>query len=551
MENLIFDEQIDEKTKALISDMEKEIESRNKEIELKDKEINDLKNELAFFKNQIINKNKKIFGKSSEQADSKQLSIFDEAEKYADDKLEEPTIEEITYKRKRPSSYTGKKDNLANLERVVIEHKLDCDEAICDKCNEPLTVIGSKSKEILKYKPAELYIEEHITYSYACKACEEREDLANIVTTKAPNNLLYKSMASNELLSHVVCLKYQYALPLNRQETYFNMLGVNLSRQTLSNWIMGVANEFKIVYDIMKEKLLESHYIQADETTVVVVDAKCNETKAKKYMWLYKTGEVNNPIILYDYQKTRSGSCPKNFLRGFSGIIQTDGYQGYNQVENVQRLYCLAHIRRKYFDIVSNLKDEALKNSRALIGFNFCEDLYKIEKELREQYKGTDDYYAKRYEIRLKKSAPIIENFIKYVHDELLNALPKSPLGQALEYSKKLLPSFRTFLTDGSLEIDNNAAERSIKSFVIGRKNWLIQNTSKGASSSATIYSIIETARANNLSVEKYLKYLMDVLSNLDEKDKNKDMLLKYMPWSHELPDEVHLQNKNIHNSKN
>jgi transposase len=551
MENLIFDEQIDEKTKVIISKMEKEIESRNKELELKDKEINNLKNELAFFKNQIINKNKKIFGKSSEQSELNQISLFDEAEKYSDAKAEEPTMEEITYKRKRPSSYVGKKDNLANLERVVVEHKLDSDEAVCDKCNEPLVIIGTKSKEILKYKPAELYIEEHITYSYACKACEGREAAANIFTTKAPNNLLYKSMASNELLSHVVCLKYQYALPLYRQETYFDMLGVNLSRQTLSNWIMGVASEFKIVYDIMKEKLLESHYVQADETTVVVVDSKCNETKAKKYMWLYKIGDNNKPIILYDYQKTRSGSCPKNFLIGFSGILQTDGYQGYNQVGNVQRLYCLAHIRRKYFDIVSILKDEALKNSRALIGFNFCEQLYKIEKDLREQYKGSDDYYAKRYEIRLEKSAPIIESFIKYVNDELPNALPKSPLGQALEYSKKLLPSFRTFLTDGSLEIDNNAAERSIKSFVIGRKNWLIQNTSKGASSSATIYSIIETAKANDLSVEKYLKYLMDVLSNLEDKDKNKDTLLKYMPWFNELPEEIHLQNKNIHNSNN
>lgn len=138
---------------------------------------------------------------------------------------------------------------------------------------------------------------------------------------------------------------------------------------------------------------------------------------------------------MFFYQKTRSISCPKEFLKGFSRILQADGYAGYNHVENVERLYCLAHIRRKYFEIISKLKDEALANSRALVGFNFCEHLYKIEKELREQYEGDNDYYKKRYEVRLKKSTPIIEEFIKYVDIELKTVLPRSPLGEALEYS--------------------------------------------------------------------------------------------------------------------
>jgi transposase len=274
MDSLGFDEQLDDKTSSLIQKMEKALEE-------KDKEINDLKNELAFFKNQILNKNKKIFGKSSEQLDNNQISLFDEAEKYSDSKIAEPTIEEITYNRKKPGTYVGKKDNLANLERVIIEHKLDENEANCDKCNSPLVVIGTKSKEILKYKPAELYIEEHITYSYACKSCEEKEGNSNIITTKAPNTLLYKSMASNELLSHVINLKYQFALPLYRQETYFDMLGASLSRQTLSNWIIGATKEFEPVYAIMKKKLLESHYVKAAETTVVVVESKGKDSKAK------------------------------------------------------------------------------------------------------------------------------------------------------------------------------------------------------------------------------------------------------------------------------
>lgn len=158
----------------------------------------------------------------------------------------------------------------------------------------------------------------------------------------------------------------------------------NLSRQTLSNWIMNIATKLQIVYDIMKEQLLKKNYIQADETTVQVINDSGKDSKSKKYMWLYKSGALKDPIILYDYQNTRSSSCPKELLKGFSGYLQTDGYTGYNRVENVKRLHCLAHIRRKYHEIIVNLDEEALKKSRAIIGFNYCEKLYKIEKDLRE-----------------------------------------------------------------------------------------------------------------------------------------------------------------------
>ncbi|MEG0222096.1 MAG: IS66 family transposase, partial [Clostridia bacterium] len=505
MDSLSIENQLDESTKLLILKMEKEMELKDTEIDSKTKEINNLKNELAYLKSQLLNRNKKIFGQSSEQVDSSQISIFDEAENNSDPKAIEPTIEEITYKRSKSAKNIGKKDNLAHLERIIIEHKLEESSAACSKCDSPLVAIGSKSKEILKYIPAKLYIEEHITYSYACKTCEAVDEKANIVTTKAPRTLLYKSMASNELVAHIINLKYHYALPLYRQESYFKMMGANLSRQNLSNWTISAANEFAIIYDIMQEELVKTHYIQADETTLKVIDAKGKESKSKKYMWLYKSAGTKAPIILYDYQKTRAGSCPKDFLKGFSGYLQTDGYAGYNSVENIERFYCLAHIRRKFHDIIVNLDEEALKKSRALIGFNYCEKLYKIEKYLRTEYSNHEDYYKKRYDIRVEKSAPILNEFIEYAEREIKDALPRSPLGQALEYSRKLLPDMKTFLTDGSLEIDNNGAERAIKPFVIGRKNWLFSSSSKGAKASASIYSIIETAKANGLIVEKYL----------------------------------------------
>lgn len=231
----------------------------------------------------VFNKNKKIFGASSEKVDSNQLSLFDEAEKNSDVKVAEPKLEEITYKRKK-ASHNGKKDNLANLERVIVEHKLKNDETICSACNVELTIIGSKSKEILKYIPAKLYIEEHITYSYACKNCENNTGDTKIISTKSPKSIIHKSMASNELLSHVIVMKYLHSLPLYRQENYFKMLGANLSHQTLSNWIIGVSNAFELIYSFMKGKLLKSHYVQADETTLKVINDNGSEAKSKKYM---------------------------------------------------------------------------------------------------------------------------------------------------------------------------------------------------------------------------------------------------------------------------
>jgi hypothetical protein len=323
-------------------------------------------------------------------------------------------------------------------------------------------------------------------------------------------------------------------------ESYFKMMNVNLSRQTLSNWIISCANELQPVLDYMKEELLKRNYIHADETYVKVIEENGKDSNSKRFMWLYRSGGIENPVILYDYQKTRSGSCAEEFLEGFSGYLQTDGYDGYNKVKNIKRLYCMAHIRRKFFEIISSLNPEALKQSHALEGFNYCEQLYEIEKDLREQYIGSDDYYADRHAIRLKRSAPILSEFQEYVNNEIVNALPKSPLGKALAYAQKLLPYMRTFLTNGCLEIDNNAAERAIKPFVIGRKNWMFSKTAKGAKSSALLYSIIETAKANGLAVERYLVYLFEMLANAEFKER--DILEKCMPWAENIPDELHIK---------
>ncbi|GKU24334.1 hypothetical protein CFOLD11_11600 [Clostridium folliculivorans] len=232
MNHEILTNELDETTKSLIEQVEKmenEINEKDKELSSKDEEIRKLKNELEFLNGVISNKNRKIFGVSSEQLDTNQLSLFNEAEKFSDSKMNEPTLEEVTHKRAKKNTYTGKKDNLTNLERVIIEHKLDGDDLRCKECGELLVEIGVKSrKEIIKYVPAKLIVEEHVIYSYACKACEKETGESNIVAALAPQTIFYNSMASNELIAHTLILKYQHAMPLYRQESYFDMMGATL-----------------------------------------------------------------------------------------------------------------------------------------------------------------------------------------------------------------------------------------------------------------------------------------------------------------------------------
>lgn len=539
MNHEIITNELNENTKLLIDKVEK----MEAEINKKDEEINNLKNELAYLKGVLANRNKKIFGVSSEKVDTNQLSFFNEAEKHSDSKAKEPELEEITYKRAKKNSVTGKKDNLANLERVVIEHKLEGENLKCKKCGSTLVEIGIKSKkEILKYIPAKLIVEEHVMYSYACKSCESEAEKSNIVSSEAPKTIFYNSMASNELVAHTVCLKYHHALPLYRQESYFDMMGAALSRQTLCNWTMSAAKVLEPIYNHMKEDLLNRDYIHADETTLKVINDNGKDSNSKKYMWLYMSETDGKPVILYDYQSTRSSSCPKNFLKGYKGYLQTDGYSGYNSVSEAKRIYCLAHIRRKFHEVIVNLNEEALKESRALIGFNYCEQIYKLEKELRDNYSSKPDYYDIRYKERNNKLVPILDNFIEYIDKEILLALPRSPLGKALDYAKKHVPSLKSVLVDGRLEIDNNAAEREIKPFVLGRKNFLFANTAKGATASSYLYSIVETAKANKLVIEKYLVYLFDNLINIDTTDS--ESLENLMPWADKIPDNLKIKDK-------
>jgi transposase len=321
--------------------------------------------------------------------------------------------------------------------------------------------------------------------------------------------------------------KYVDGLPLYRQEQQFSRLGVELSRQTMANWVIQGADRWLApLYDRLYQHLLKRDILQADETTLQVLREEGRPAKTKSYMWLYRTGREPPPIVLFDYKTTRSGKHPKRFLSGFAGYLQVDGYAAYDTLPGVTLVGCWAHARRKFDEALKVLpNDSRLGTVTATEGLRFCNQLFGIERDLSEA--GPEE----RYKARLERSRPVLDAFAAWRVSQTPKVLPQSALGQAIKYCQSQWSKLEAFLLDGRLELDNNRSERSIKPFVIGRKGWLFSNTPRGAKASAVVYSIVETAKENGLIPFEYLRYLFEKLPNLGDGD-----LDELLPWSTSLP---------------
>ncbi|AFV10867.1 putative IS66-like transposase [Thermacetogenium phaeum DSM 12270] len=331
-------------------------------------------------------------------------------------------------------------------------------------------------------------------------------------------------------MAYIMTQKYGAGLPLYRQEQQFKSLGIDLSRQTMANWVLHGANTYlTLIYDRLHEHLLKRDILHADETTLQVLHEPGREPTTKSFLWLYRSGWDGPPIILYDYQTTRAGKHPRRFLAGFKGYLHVDGYDGYNGLSGVTLVGCWAHARRKFDEALKALpQDKRNKAVAAREGLEFCNRLFAIERELK------DKTPEERYQIRQGRSRPVLEDFLAWLKKQKAKVLPKSTFGQAVYYCLGQWDKLTAFLQDGRLEIDNNRSERSIKPFVIGRKNWLFANTPRGARASAIVYSIIETAKENGLNPFHYLTYLFEKLPNLDPQDE--EALDRLLPWSETLP---------------
>lgn len=511
-----------------MSDSIQTINNLKQEVQLLKEEKANLEIKLKWFEEQYRLQQNKLFGKSSEKISSDQLSLFNEAESELKPEAPEPSAEEISYKRKKKQGQ--KEENFKDLPVETIEYYLPENEQNCD-CGSKLHIMSKQIRKELKIIPAQLSVLEHIQYVYSCRNCEKNDINTNIKIAKMPQAPMSKSIASSSAIAYVMNEKFTKGIPLYRQEKEWQKMGVELSRQTMANWMITSSDKWmKLIYDRMKEHLIQKEILHADETTLQVLKEPGRNADTNSYMWLYRTGRDGPPIILYDYQTTRAGKHPARFLKEFKGYLHTDGYEGYNLVPEVTLVGCWAHARRYFVEAIKSLppkKDNIPTVSEE--GLAFCNKLFEIERGL---HKVTD---KERYEKRLEQSKPLLDDFKNWLQYQSKRVAPKTSLGKAIQYCRNQWDKLTAFLLDGRLEIDNNRSERAIKPFVIGRKNWLFSNTPKGAASSATIYSIIETAKENNLNPFEYLKYLFDKLPNIDIND-NKS-LDEFMPWSYSLPE--------------
>lgn len=296
------------------------------------------------------------------------------------------------------------------------------------------------------------------------------------------------------------------------------------------DWMIKVTDRWLInIYDRMRDYLLLEEILHADETTVQVLKEPGRAAESKSYMWLYRNGRDRPPNILFEYQRTRASKHPKKFLADFKGYLHVDGYGGYDSIPNITLAGCWSHARR-YFDEALKALPKGADQSKltATQGLEYCNQLFAIEREC------VNKTPEERHEIRLKRSKPVLDAFSAWLKIQTPKVLPKSALGKAIKYCRKQWHKLIVFLEDGRLEIDNNRSERSIKPFVIGRKNFLFSNTPKGAKSSAVIYSLVETAKENGLKPFEYLKYLFEQLPNIDTT--NDEELDQLLPWSPNIP---------------
>ncbi|MDQ1274747.1 MAG: transposase [Euryarchaeota archaeon] len=504
------------------------------ENELLREEKANLEMKLKWFEDQYCLHQQKLFGRSSEKISPGQLSLFNEAESESKPEVPEPTVEEITYKRKKKQGH--REEMLKELPVETIEYHLPEEEQTCD-CGTKLHIMSKEIRKELKIVPAQVSVVEHVQYVYACRDCEKNNTNTTVKTAPMPKPALPGSIGSSSAIAYVMNEKFVKSIPLYRQEQEWERLGVDISRQTMANWMIKSSNKWlKPIYDRMHEHMLQKEILHADETTLQVLKEPGRNADSTSYMWLYRTGREGPAIILYDYQTTRAGKHPSKFLKEFKGYLHVDGYDGYNLVSKVKLVGCWTHARRYFVDALKVMppRKDNDKLTATEEGLAFCNKFFEIEK-------GLHDVSAKeRYEGRLKKSRPVLDNFKAWLKNKRPSVLPKSPLGKAIQYCLNQWDKLSAFLLDGRLEIDNNRSERSIKPFVIGRKNWLFSNTPKGATSSAMIYSLVETAKENGLNPFEYLKFLFDKLPNIDIFDKN--ALDEFMPWSTTLPEHCHVK---------
>lgn len=470
----------------------------------------------------------KMFGARSEKS-ADQGEMFNEAELsvVVEECLIESEAEQTQPDTTTPKAKRGRKPLPADLPRVRIEHDLPEADKRC-ACGCLQSEIGEVTSEQLDIVPAQIRVLVHVRKKYTCSVCEGGVQTAPLAPQPIP-----KSNASPGLLAHIVTAKYQDALPLYRQETILNRLGIDIPRNTLAKWMIKAGELVQPLLNLLEDSLLAYPVLHCDETSVQVLQEPGKTPTSKSYMWVRVGGPPTQPIRLFHYADNRGGDVARVLLSDYQGYVQTDDYAGYNgacSTNKITQLGCWAHVRRKFIEAQKANSGKNKKPSKADMAISLIGKLYLIEKRIK------DSDTTIKYQVRQQEAAVQLNTIREWLDKTLHTSLPKGLLGKALAYMDKNWDKLTVYINDGRLNIDNNPAENAIRPFVVGRKNWLFSATVSGAKSSANLYSLIETAKANGQQPYAYLRYLFSELP----KASSVEDIEKLLPWRVTLQDGVY-----------
>lgn len=473
-----------------------------------------LEQEIRLLKEQLALARKAQFGTSSEQQANQTQEDTPAAEDATSGKEKKPKLRVVRNAGRRPLP--------EHLPRDTVLHELLEADQCCPCCGKKMCKLGEEVTEQLTVIPAQYRVRKNVRSKYACRDC------GKITTAPMPKSMVPgSSYGSPEFLTHIAVNKYQYGLPFYRQETIFEQAGLQFNRTTMANLMNTCADQLTPLLQLLKDELISQKITHADETTIQVLKEEGRKPQTKSYLWLYRSAaSAAHQVVLFDYQETRSGEHPRKFLQGFNGYLQVDGYSGYNNIHNITRVACMAHIRRKFVKAFNTIPAGEGDHSYAQQAIDMIGELYGIEKRLVGQpVKAV-------FDMRQKESVPILMKFKKWLDDlKPPRVAPRGLLGIAIHYAIEQWPAMMRYVDDGDLAIDNNISEREIKQVVIGRKNWLFADTPDGAYTNATMYSLVQTAKANGLDPSVYLRHVFATLPNLKTADEVKQLL----PWNMQI----------------
>ena len=504
-------------------------------------EVRSLNEKMQLMMEQMVLANRNRFGRSSEKMeDASQISFmevdgtivfFNEAEAVCNLDAQEP--EQLEVSTPRPVKKKGKKEqDMSGLPIERVDHYMTEEELTAEFGKNGWKQLPDAISRRYRFVPAKVEVEEHHIGVYS-----DKKD-GHMVKAKHPRGLLHGSTVSPTLAAAIINGKYVNAIPLYRLEQEFRRYGLAITRQNMANWMIRLGEEYlSVLYDYLHRKLYDYHVIQADETPVLV-NHDGRPAESKSYMWVYRSGYMypEKQIVLYEYQRTRNASHPREFLKDFSGICVTDGYQVYHTLEKEKEdltiAGCWVHGRRKFEEVLATIPAEGKKESVAYLVMKQIQAIYREEGKLKDL--SSKERLAQRQVV----IQPLVDALFAYLKQKKDQIVVKGKLKAAFTYLLNQEKYLRVFLNDGDVPMDNNTSERAIRGFCIGKKNWEVIDTINGAKTSAVIYSIAETAKANNLKPYEYFEHLLTVIPEHME-DTDRSFLEELLPWSPALPENI------------